>query len=89
MACLTSDDRLPPQLTADFLYRIERDDLIGDGEMSWSAWEQAAAEFVIAASFAHAKLPACAVSPTGPLSGADVFDCLRGVRCATGNAGQW
>ncbi len=41
LARLTLDGRISRQETADFLARIERDDLIADGDMAWWGWEQA------------------------------------------------
>ncbi len=41
LARLTFDGRIAREETACFLARIERDDLIEDGDMEWWGWEQA------------------------------------------------
>lgn len=41
---LTFDGRIPRERTAEFMARIERDNLIDDGDMSWWGWELAAVE---------------------------------------------
>ena len=42
LARLTFDGRVPRERTAGFMARIERDNLIDDGDMSWWGWELAA-----------------------------------------------